>query len=76
MKKILYIFIALVFIAVSCKKQDVLQKSQDDYFVKKGTIVETEDEDDSGTKDPSIVETEDEDDGGKTKKGPKGTSSK
>jgi hypothetical protein len=72
MKKIFYILLVLVFVGVSCKKQEVISKTEDASFVNKdGSSGDTGD---TSSGDPSIVETEDEDD--KKKKGPKGRSSK
>ncbi|MFP5471575.1 MAG: hypothetical protein ACLGGV_08250 [Bacteroidia bacterium] len=72
MKKILYILFALFFVAVSCKKQEVLDKTETSEFLKKGLNEDGSGEE--GEEDPGIVETEDEED--KKKKGPKGSTSK
>jgi hypothetical protein len=72
MKKIFYILLVLVFVGVSCKKQEVISKTEDTSFVNKDGS--SDDTGDTSSDDPGIIETEDEDD--KKKKGPKGGSSK
>lgn len=67
MKRVIYILLCLVFVGVSCKKQDVLQRNNDSNFSKKGSsIVDTDDQDDNGSS--GIVDTDDEDDNSSSKK--------